>query len=84
METPLSAKDVGALIGLNSDTVRRYLFESSAPGRRYSKHPFPAPRGRIGRSPYWTKDQIPAIKAWDDARPGPGAFGGRKAKDSNG
>lgn len=73
---PLSQTDVGALLRtpVTAKTVKDYR-------RRYATtHPFPDPAGMVGRAPYWTPDQVPAIKAWDVARTGPGVGGGRPRK----
>lgn len=72
-QTVLDVADVGKLLGISADTVRRYLYESAGTGRRYSDHPLPAPDGRVGRSPYWNKSREDEIKAWAASRLGPGA-----------
>lgn len=79
--TILTAAQVGShLGGLTAETIRRYVWESSGEGRRYSDHPFPAPVGRMGRTPYWTEEQVPEIVAWDRGRKGQGVGGGRKPR----
>lgn len=77
----LDTDAVGKHLGLDRDTITRYLFESRAPGRRYSDHPFPEPAGKIGRRPYWTRDQLKLIDTWAATRMGAGHGGGRRPKD---
>lgn len=76
----LTAEQVGKALGITRDTVIRYLWESEGFGRRYSSHPFPQPRGKIGRSPYWVAEQLDAITQWHAQRPGRGVGGGPKKK----
>lgn len=77
----LTAAQVGThLGGLSAETIRRYVWESGAPGRRYSDHPFPPPAGRVGRTPYWTEEQVPDLEAWLHGRKGQGVGGGRKPR----
>ena len=64
----LDSTAVGALLGITAETVRRYLYESSAPGRRYSNNPFPAPDGRVGHSVYWVSSRALEIQDWDRRR----------------
>lgn len=76
----LSTVDVGRILGeerrdgktgaLPAATVRQYLADSK--GGRFRDHPFPEPGGRVGRSPVWLPDQIPAIREWARTRPGAG------------
>lgn len=83
-EQVLSAAAVGAHLGnLASGTILRYLWESAAPGRRYSHHPFPAPTGYVSRSPYWTVEQLPELEAWLNGRKGRGSGGGQKRRNGN-
>jgi len=67
---------VAALLGVQPKTISQYLVESRPPGR-YANHPFPAPSGHIGRSPYWDRDREDEIKQWDAGRVGQGVGGGR-------
>jgi hypothetical protein len=76
----LTAEQVGNALGVTRDTVIRYLWESQGHGRRYSGNPFPAPKGTIGRSPYWLADQLVALAEWHARRPGRGAGGGPRRK----
>lgn len=72
---------VGALIGVSGYTVSRYLVDSRD-GRRYAGHPFPAPNGHIGKSPWWHPDRRAEIEEWARTRVGAGTGGGRPRKDS--
>lgn len=75
MDKPLDRTAVGALIGVSAQAVRVYQ-------RRYADtHPFPAPDGTIGRSPYWLPDREQEIRDWDKSRPGQGSGGGRPRKE---
>lgn len=74
----LDTAAVGALIGVNGDTIRKYVSHSRPSGGRYSHHPFPSPHARIGLSPYWLEEQVPEILAWHAKRPGRGHGGGPK------
>ena len=66
---------VGTLLGVKTATVVTYR-------KRYSTtHPFPAPDGEIGKSPYWNASRVEEIVAWNKARVGQGKGGGRKAVD---
>lgn len=67
-EKLLDSAAVGALLGINAATVRRYLYESGGTDRRYSHIPFPAPSGRIGQTVYWFGDREPEILAWSRRR----------------
>lgn len=69
----LDTADVAAALGIERQTVRRYVWESRALGRRYSNHPFPTPDGKVGSSVYWNKERLPEILAWDAGRVGRGA-----------
>lgn len=69
----LDTADVAAALGIERQTVRRYVWESRALGRRYSNHPFPAPDGKIGSSVYWNRERLPEILAWNAGRTGRGA-----------
>jgi len=49
--------------------------------RRYvADHPFPEPDVVIGRTPGWSPARESEIRAWERARPGQGAGGGRPRK----
>lgn len=76
----MSAAQVGERLGIAKRTVLRYLWESQGNERRYSDHPFPAPKGRVGRAPYWLVEQVPELDAWFNGRKGQGAGGGPKKK----
>lgn len=52
---------VAERIGVDPDTITRYL-NYSRPGGRYAGHPFPAPSGHLGRSPYWAPDRMYHIR----------------------
>jgi hypothetical protein len=67
----LDTAGVGALLGIDPASVRRYMV---ADRDRYG---FPAPDGRIGRSPWWWAS---TIEAWVAGRPGQGAGAGRPRK----
>jgi len=75
----LDAGEIAAILGFSRMTVHKYLWESH-PGGRYGSHPFPAPDGRIGRSPYWTPGRIAEIREWAAGRKGQGVGGGPKPK----
>lgn len=84
----LLTADVAELLGVQKKTITQYLVESHEPVRgkpgwqgRYLSNPFPAPAGYAGKSPYWSRAQIPALRAWFENRPGRGAGGGRPRKD---
>lgn len=68
----LDTADVAKALNIERQTVRRYLWESSAPGRRYSDHPFPKPDGMVGSSLYWLEDRLPEILKWGATRKGQG------------
>jgi len=67
---------VAKILGVQPRSVSQYLVDSKK-GRRYADHPFPAPDGHIGRSPYWNLDRKDEISAWDEGRVGQGSGGGR-------
>lgn len=69
----LDTADVAHALNINRATVRRYLWESSAPGRRYSNNPFPKPDGSVGGSLYWLEDRLPEILNWGARRKGQGS-----------
>lgn len=73
-EKVLDRKAVGLILGVAGRTIAAYQ------ARYADTHPFPAPAGTVGRSPYWTPDQVEAIKTWNQARPGQGTGGGRPPK----
>ena len=50
--------EVAAHLGVTYDSVRRYRVRDAS---------FPAPDGKLGRTPWWRPD---TIKAWQAARPG--------------
>lgn len=75
----LDRATVGKILGVRAKTVSQYLTESR-PGGRYEQHPFPAPSGYIGRSPWWACERVDEIRYWDAARPGRGVGGGRPRK----
>jgi predicted DNA-binding transcriptional regulator AlpA len=63
LDTPAVAR----LLGVTPATVRSYL----------ARGLMPQPAGRIGASPYWTRE---AVEAWVASRPGRGVGGGRPRK----
>jgi hypothetical protein len=66
---------VGALIGMQPNTITIYLRES-LPGGRFESNPFPAPDGRVGGAPWWLPSRADEIREWDADRPR-GGMGGR-------
>ena len=70
--------EVGQILGVTGRTISRYL-SSSTNGGRYSERPFPAPDGRVGKSPFWLRSRFDEIWDWHKGRPGRGAGGGRPA-----
>ena len=50
--------EVAAHLGIAAQSVRRYRVRDAS---------FPAPDGKLGRTPWWRPD---TIKAWQAARPG--------------
>lgn len=68
MDQLLDSEAVGQLLGIQAATVRRYLYESTGTGRRYSNNPFPPPDGTIGRSSYWLAKRKKEILDWDKRR----------------
>jgi hypothetical protein len=62
---------VAALLGLEPDTISRYLHHSRA-GGRYADHPFPAPDGHVGRGPWWSANRRGDLLAWNAERLGQG------------
>lgn len=75
----LDTTAVGELLGVKPKTISQYLLESKQ-GGRYADHPFPAPHGRVGNSPYWLPEQADEIRQWDATRVGQGKGGGRPRK----
>ena len=83
----MNRDDVAQLLGpdIKGKTVSTYLYESRATvGKgakerrgRYAGHPFPAPDGYQGKSPWWHKKRRMEILTWAAERPGQGAGGGR-------
>jgi hypothetical protein len=66
---------------LRPKTVSQYLVESKA-GGRYERHPFPAPDGYIGKSPWWALGREQEFVTWHQGRSGQGIGGGRPRKDA--
>jgi len=75
----LTTADIAAELGVKPATVSQWRSQSKAPGR-YAATPFPAPDHVVGQSAAWRRDQLPEIRDWVAARPGPGAGGGRPRK----
>lgn len=76
-ETPvLDLKAVAKICGVTTATVSNLLSDSK-PGRPLEGRPFPAPDGRIGKSPWWRTERRDEIADWMANRPGRGAGGGR-------
>ena len=75
----LDLSGIAALLGLALSTVRNYHQISERRRREGTIRPgdFPEPAQRFGRSPAW---ELSVIRAWQDARPGQGAGGGRPRK----
>lgn len=69
----MDTADVARALNVKRETVRRYLWESSTPGRRYNDHPFPAPDGKVGGSVYWLMERLPEILKWAARRKGQGS-----------
>lgn len=67
----LDTAAVGRILDVSAKTVVRYLNESK-PGKRYEKHPFPAPDGRGRGRLFWLAGRETDIKAWDTGRVGTG------------
>jgi len=74
---PLDTAAVGALLGLTTATITKYISASKRPDRRYSHHPFPIQDGFISGAPYWFPSRINEILTWAKNRPGQGSGGGR-------
>ena len=63
---------------LDIPAIARRLGVSQATVRSYrARGLMPEPAGRIGASPYWTRE---AVEAWIASRPGRGVGGGRPRK----
>lgn len=62
----LTTADVAAILNVTPATVRSYA----------ARGILPAPDGHLGRTPWWSPERV---EAWQAARPGQGAGGGRKA-----
>lgn len=69
----LNTASVAELLNIDVQTVRRYLWESRAPGRRYNNNQFPAPDFKSGGKLFWKSDRAPEILAWKESRLGRGA-----------
>ena len=67
---PLDLADAADHLGLSYATLRRYRSQDAS---------FPAPDVTVGQSPAWWAT---TLDAWQAARPGRGAGGGRPRKDS--
>lgn len=67
-----SAADLAALFGVQPGTVEKWR-------RRYPD--FPAPDAYVGPFAGWLPSRHPELRAWEKARPGKGAGGGRPRKD---
>ena len=78
----LDRTEVGKLIGagVTAETVKIYQKESK-PGGRYANHPFPAPDGYFGRTPFWFASSAEKIRAWDAGRARPGVGGRPRAQE---
>jgi hypothetical protein len=82
MDDVLDRAAVAELVGVEPDTITSYL-HMSQPGRLYADHPFPAPDGRFGKSPYWRAGRSDEIRSWVKGRPRGGvSSGGRPRKVS--
>ena len=62
LEPILDLAGVADRLGVGRATVQRYLIADRA-----ERYPFPAPVGRLGRTPWWLVSQI---DAWIPTRPG--------------
>lgn len=67
----LGLADVGDILDVGKKTISQYMSDSR-PGRRYEGHPFPAPDGYFGKSPWWARGRRREIERWADERPGRG------------
>lgn len=67
----LGLREVADILDVTPATITQYRSDSR-PGKRYAKHPFPAPSGHFGRSPWWAQERSQEIEEWADARPGTG------------
>lgn len=77
MGSILYRADVARILGIQPDTVTRYM-------KRYPKgheFEFPQPDDPDSPFPYWDATRTDEIKAWRG--PGRGAGGGRPRKDTN-
>lgn len=80
---PVLTRDtVAKILGVLPKSISQYLVESKE-GGKYAGHPFPAPDGRIGRSPYWVVAREREIREWADSRVGRGVGGGRPSHATN-
>jgi hypothetical protein len=80
---PVLTRDaVAKILGVLPKSVSQYLVESKE-GGKYASRPFPAPDGRIGRSPWWQPSRETEIRAWADGRVGRGVGGGRPSHATN-
>lgn len=70
-EEILSTGDIAGLLGVRLETVHKYVSQSRPlDGCRYKDHPFPAPDGYAGRSPWWAARRRNEIIAWSLRRRG--------------
>lgn len=67
----MGLREVAEILDVTPATVTQYRSDSR-PGFRYGDHPFPAPDGFFGKSPWWVRDRRQEIEHWSDDRPGRG------------
>lgn len=72
----LSQEELGTLLGVDATTVSKWRTRSK-PGGSMAAHPFPTADNDPARFAIWMVTRVPELFAWQAARPGRGAGGGR-------